>query len=270
MKFKKIYIEITNVCNLNCSFCAKTNRTPKYMNLDEFEIILNKIKNYTEYIYLHVLGEPLLHPKINEFINLAAKLGFKVNITTNGYLINNIKNNQNIRQINISLHSYNKNNNLTLDEYLNNIFEATKRLKNNTYINYRLWVNNQDTEIILKKLNDKYNKNITLNDRTLILDDNIFFSSEKEFIWPSKVIEEGSNYSLGTCRALKDHIAILVDGTIVPCCLDNNANINLGNIFNHDLDEIITSSTYKDILMGFNNNKKINKLCQNCNFYSLK
>jgi radical SAM protein with 4Fe4S-binding SPASM domain len=270
MKYKKIYIEITNVCNLNCSFCAKTNREPKFMSLEEFKIILNKIKDYTNYIYLHVLGEPLLHPKINEFISIANELGFNVNITSNGYLINNINDDVKIRQINISLHSYIENNNLSLDDYLNNIFlKASKLVEKGTYINYRLWVNNKNSNIILNKLNQQYHSNITINDRTKTLASNIFYSKEKEFTWPSK-IEEGRLSPTGTCRALKDHIAILVDGTIVPCCLDNNANINLGNIFNDNLDEIINSSTYKDMLKGFNNNQKINKLCQKCNFYSLK
>ena len=104
MKYKKVYIEITNNCNLNCSFCIHNKRTPKFMSMDEFKIILSKLKGYTKYLYFHILGEPLLHPYINEFINEASK-DFYVNITTNGYLIKNIKDNKNIRQINISLHS---------------------------------------------------------------------------------------------------------------------------------------------------------------------
>jgi radical SAM protein with 4Fe4S-binding SPASM domain len=240
------------------------------MSLEEFKIILNKIKNYTNYLYLHVLGEPLLHPKINEFISIAKELGFNVNITSNGYLINNIEDNTKIRQINISLHSYNENNGKNLDDYLNDIFEKTEKLaQKGTYINYRLWANNKNNQIILDKLNQKYHSNITINTKSATFKKNIFFSKENEFIWPSKV-EEGRLSPTGTCRALKDHIAILVDGTIVPCCLDNDAKINLGNIFNDNLDEIINSSPYKDMLKGFNNNQKINKLCQKCNFYDLK
>ena len=86
MVFKKIYIEITNVCNLNCSFCHGTKRARKYMSFAEFKTILTKIKKYTKYLYFHVMGEPLMHPQINEFINEASK-DFYVNITTNGYLI---------------------------------------------------------------------------------------------------------------------------------------------------------------------------------------
>ena len=100
MKFKKIYIEITNKCNLNCDFCIQNKREAKYISIDEFNSLLDKIKDYTDYLYFHILGEPLLHPKINKLINIASN-NFKINITTNGYLIKNIKDNKNIRQLNI-------------------------------------------------------------------------------------------------------------------------------------------------------------------------
>ena len=100
-RFKKIYVEITNACNLNCDFCIKNKRHSKFISIDEFKLLLDKIKDYTNYLYFHVLGEPLLHPKINELIDIASD-NFKINITTNGYLIDRIKDNKNIRQLNIS------------------------------------------------------------------------------------------------------------------------------------------------------------------------
>ena len=160
--YKKIYVEITNACNLSCDFCIKNKRKLKFMSEDEFKIILEKLKNHTEYLYFHVLGEPLMHPKINEFINLAS-LSYKVNITTNGYLIEKLKNNKNIRQLNISLHSYNTKYNISLDDYLNHIFEVVDTLEN-TYISYRLWVDSNETDEILKKLNEKYNTSLSKKD----------------------------------------------------------------------------------------------------------
>lgn len=160
--YKKIYVEITNACNLSCDFCIKNQRKLKFMSEDEFKIILEKIKNHTEYLYFHVLGEPLMHPKINEFINLAS-LSYKVNITTNGYLIEKLKNNKNIRQLNISLHSYNTKYNISLDDYLNHIFEVVDTLEN-TYISYRLWVDSNETDEILKKLNEKYDTSLSKKD----------------------------------------------------------------------------------------------------------
>ena len=120
-RFKKIYLEITNTCNLNCDFCIKNTRKSKFISIDEFKKVLEILKDYTDYLYFHVLGEPLMHPKVNKLINIASK-EFKINITTNGYMINKIKYNKNIRQLNISLHSFSENYNVTITDYLNNIF----------------------------------------------------------------------------------------------------------------------------------------------------
>lgn len=164
MRFKKIYIETTNLCNLNCDFCIKNRRKNEIMTIQNFKIILSKIKNYTNYIYLHILGEPLLNPKINEFILLASNEGFNINITTNGYLINKIKGNKNIRQVNISLHSFDIKYNVELKKYLNNIFDSAEELiKNDTYVSLRLWVKNKYSEDIINEVNNYYKVNITKN-----------------------------------------------------------------------------------------------------------
>jgi MoaA/NifB/PqqE/SkfB family radical SAM enzyme len=135
--FKKIYVEITNNCNLKCDFCIGNKREKKFIDIENFKLLLNKLDGYTDYLYFHVMGEPLLHPKINDLINIASKK-FKINITTNGYLINRIKDNKNIRQINISLHSFDDKYKTTLDEYMNNIFDSVDKLSKNTYIEYRM------------------------------------------------------------------------------------------------------------------------------------
>lgn len=271
MIFKKIYIEITNVCNLNCSFCAKHTRDAKMMDISEFEFILDKIKGYTKYIYLHVMGEPLMHPDIEKFINLTCNKGFYVQMTTNGYLIERLTNCKGLRQINISLHSYAPLYGKTLEEYLNSIYSiASKKAEEGTFINYRLWVESEASKTILKKLENKYNISTSESDKTKTLAHNIFYSKENSFVWPSDRLEKGKYSSLGKCLALKDHIAILVDGTIVPCCLDNNANIPLGNIFSDNLEDVVNSSLYQEMFRGFQNNKKIHPLCQKCDFYDTK
>lgn len=258
--YKKIYLEITNNCNLKCPFCIHNDRLPKFMSMEEFKIILKKIKNHTHYLYFHVLGEPLLHPLINEFINEASS-DFFVNITTNGYLIEKIKNNNNIRQLNISLHSFDLKNNLSLEEYLNNIFSVVDSLSN-TYISYRLWTNNKETNQIISLLEKKYNIKIT--NKNIKLKDNVYLNFHDEFIWPD--LKNDLNIEKGTCYALKDHIGILVDGTIVPCCLDTKGSIKLGNIFQNSLEEVIESKRYKEMYKGFLDNKKIENLCKKCQF----
>lgn len=261
--YKKIYLEITNNCNLNCSFCIKNNRQKKFMDINEFQIILNKIKDKTKFLYFHVSGEPLLHPKINEFINLAKEKDFDINITTNGYLIKRIIDNKNIRQINISLHSYDEKYNKSLDDYLKDIFEVIENLSNNTYFSLRFWANNENNSEIIKRLEKYFNKKIELRTGFEIIK-NVFISMNKEFIWP----DLNNNYynEIGTCYALKDHIGILSNGDIIPCCLDANGIIKLGNIFNDKIDDIIDSERYQKMLNGFKNNYKCEELCKKCNF----
>ena len=260
--FKKVYIEITNNCNLSCPFCIKNTRKKEFISLDNFKIILNKINGFTKYIYLHIMGEPLLHPNVNELINIASSK-YKVNITTNGYLINKIKDNKNIHQLNISLHSFNINNKLSLDEYLNNIFESVDNLiVNNTIINYRIWTNNINNEKIIKMLEKKYN--IKINGNTKIKD-NLFLAFDSEFIWPS--LDNNYLKENGSCMGLRTHIGILVDGSVVPCCLDYDGKLSLGNIYESELETIINSKKAIEMKVNFQNNKKIEKLCQHCNFY---
>ena len=258
--YKKVYVEITNVCNLNCSFCIHNQRESIFMSKDHFKIILEKLKPYTKYLYFHVMGEPLMHPYINEFINLASQYYF-VNITTNGYLIDKISSNKKIRQLNISLHSFDSKYNKTLNEYLTNILEATNILKEYTYINYRIWASNPYKKDIIKILEEYYNT--TINGHTK-LSKNTFIDFDTEFFWP----DLSNNYynEIGTCYALKNHIAILVDGTIVPCCLDSKGSINLGNIFESSIEDIINSKRYQKMLINFKNNKRCEELCKHCNF----
>ena len=264
--FKKVYVEITNNCNLDCSFCVKNKRDKMFISIDDFKIILGKLKDYTKYLYFHIMGEPLLHPHINELIDLASNNYF-VNITTNGYLIDRIKDNKNIRQINISLHSYDKKYNKTLDEYLDNIFSAVDKLVvNNTIIKYRMWVEGVNKKEIINKLEEKYNTKIDSN--KVKLADNVYYEVEEEFIWPA--LDNDYYSETGSCRALRDHLGVLVDGTIVPCCLDSEGIIKLGNIYKNEINDIINSNLFKEMKKGFLNNKKIHDLCRKCNFYELR
>ena len=234
--YKKVYIEITNTCNLSCDFCIKNKRNNKFMSINEFEIILKKLKGLTNYLYFHILGEPLLHPKINELIDLATSYGYKINITTNGYLIDKIIDNKNINMINISLHSYNEKYNIPLDSYLSNIFKVVDNLiNNNTLVNLRLWVNNKYNNDIIKQINEYYHTNIKLEKCTI--KKNLYLDFNKNFIWP----DLNNNYynELGKCYGLITHFGILVDGTIIPCCLDSEGIINLGNIFNDNIIDVL-------------------------------
>lgn len=264
-KFKKIYIEITNACNLNCSFCIGNKRKVKFMSYDEFRIILNKIKPYTDYLYFHILGEPLLHPEINKFIQFASDNGFNVNITTNGYMIDKIKDNNSIRQINVSLHSFDEKYGVSLDDYLSNIFDIVLGF-NDTYVSLRIWLDNEYSNDILNYIASRFNlSDIDFNNFDKVkITDKIFLSQFHEFIWP----DLSNNYysEKGRCYGLIDHIGILSDGSVVPCCLDSLGDLCLGNIFNDCLDDILSSSRVVSMIDGFKNNYKCEELCRHCNF----
>lgn len=263
MKYKKVYLEITNICNLNCLFCPGNSRKKEFMEINKFKYIINNLKPYTQYLYFHLMGEPLMHPEINKLINMASK-DFKINITTNGYYLDRIEDNNNIHQVNISLHSFDLNNNKSLNEYMATIFKAVDKLiNNNTIISYRLWTNNSNEKNIIKLLESKYNCQISGNTK---INNNIFLEYADEFIWP----DEDNNYctKVGTCMGLRTHFGILVDGTVVPCCLDYNGKLKLGNIFESNLDVILNNKMAKQIKDGFLNNKKLFSVCQHCNFYN--
>jgi radical SAM protein with 4Fe4S-binding SPASM domain len=207
------------------------------------------------------MGEPLIQPQINELIDYASTK-FKINITTNGYYIDRIKDNKNIRQINISLHSFDDTKNKSLDEYLNNIFESVNELSKNTYISYRMWTNNKYKDEIIKRVEEHYN--IKIDGHTTIRD-NIFFDFDSEFIWPD--LNNDYYNENGTCQGLSTHIGILVDGSVVPCCLDYNGQLVLGNIYEDSLDDILASDKALDMLESFKQNIKKEELCKHCNFY---
>lgn len=270
-KYKRIYIEITNNCNLNCSFCSKVLKPRRNMTLEEFEIILNKIKGFTDYIYLHVKGEPLIHKDIMEFINLADKYNLKVNLTTNGTLFDKYAKElgkcKNLNKINFSLHcEHNKPN------YLEDIFDNIKYLSKDTTVIYRLWTM-KDNELdenstkIVDKIKDYYNLSTETvdkikNENNIKISSTIYVDKDNEFTWP----EITNHKSCGYCYGLNTHIAILVDGTVVPCCLDSNGVINLGNIYKDNLEDIINSDRYQNLLKSFRDRKPCEELCKSCQF----
>ena len=260
--YKKVYVEITNNCNLSCDFCIKNKRKRKFMEKDDFLVILSKLKNVTNYLYFHILGEPLIHPEINDFINIAST-NYKINITTNGYLIDRIKDNKNINMLNISLHSYDSKYNISLEKYLDNIFKSVDCLiENGTKVNFRLWIDNKENDNIINYINLHYKTNI--KQEKCKIKNNLYLDISSYFIWPD--LENDYYNEVGRCYGLIDHFGILVDGTIVPCCLDSKGDINLGNIYKDNVSDVLNSDICKEMICGFKNNKKTQELCKHCKF----
>lgn len=281
-KFKKIYIETTNVCNLNCNFCPKTSRKYEFMNEYAFEEIVKKIKDYTKHIYFHLMGEPFLNRNLRKFLEISEQNKLKVNITTNGTLINNVKNilleSKSLRQINISLHSFEANDNKeNIDYYLENIISFIKEAADTDIIfSLRLWnldgkykaSNNMNIDIF-KLFEDEFNLSIKLSEvfkekNSFKLKDRVYISMGEKFKWPSLKGEEIGERAF--CYGLRDQIGILVDGTVVPCCLDSEGSIPLGNIFTQDLEDIVNSEKAVSIYNGFSGRKAVEELCKKCGF----
>ena len=281
-RFKKIYIEITNSCNLKCSFCPEGKRIKEFISVENFEIIINQIKPYTNLIALHVKGEPLLHPKLKEILDICEKENILVNITTNATLLEKNKeiliSSKAVRQLNLSLHSITKNENTdtyNFETYINNVLSTSKEIleKTNIIISYRLWnleniSENSENLHILKRLESAYSvENLIEKAREnsfVKLARNAFLNQDLEFVWPcldNDIISEE-----GTCWGLRNQVAILVNGDVVPCCLDGEGIINLGNIFENSFESIINSEYSKEFVKAFEENKILHNLCKRCGF----
>lgn len=273
-RFKKIYIEITNFCNLSCQFCANSGREKIYMNLHNFEHILKEIKPFTDYIYLHILGEPLIHPDIEGILKLAKEYGFYVNLTTNGTLLaDNIEAliKYPVRQINISLHSFEHFTDKDFEYYLTYAIKSAKEIikKTSAVVSFRLWnitkkISPRQIEIInkLKASFDGFEEDFNKN--RIAIQKNVYLSFEKPFEWPD--VKRETVICHGTCKGLKSMCGILSDGTVTACCLDYDGHINLGNIFKESFNKILDNKKTTAIIEGFNKNNLVEPICQKCAF----
>lgn len=281
-RFKKIYVEITNSCNLKCSFCPDGNRRKEFISTENFEAIIKQIKSYTNLIALHVKGEPLLHPRLKELLDICGKENILVNITTNATLLEKNKeiliSSSAVRQLNLSLHSITKNENTdtyNFETYINNVLEISKEIleKTNIIISYRLWnlesiqensenlhiLNSLECAYLVENLAQKAKKNSFVK-----LAENAFLNQDLEFVWPS--LENEIISEEGTCHGLRNQVAILVNGDVVPCCLDGEGIITLGNIFENSFENIINSEYSNEFIKAFEENKVLHNLCKRCGF----
>lgn len=278
-KFHKVYIELTNICGLECSFCPTKNTKTKTMNLEFFEKILIQLQPYTKDIAFHVFGDPLTLSNLEKYLDISVKYNFKVHITTTGYYLHkfdlNIFLHKAIKQINFSLNSYNKNEmGFELNEYMEPMFQLCDlklKEKIHSFINFRLWnldENNSEDKFnndVFQLLSNRFNIDLSnLNyEKSKRLENQILIDFDKYFKWPTLKDKETTN---GYCHGLSSQIAILANGTVVPCCLDSFGIIDLGNLHNQKLKDILFSKKSLDIVNGFNQNIAVEELCKKCTF----
>lgn len=277
--FDRIYVEIGNVCNLHCSFCPGTSRPPRRMNAEEFETICRKLNGHTKKLFFHVMGEPLCHPLLPEFIDISAKHGFQVCITTNGTLLplmgeKLLARAFAIHRISISLHCMEGNNaKEKMENYLSNsVSFARSAAEHGIYTVFRLWNldseekkgANEENAFIEDFLEREFPRERQKRWNGFRLAKYIFLEYAGIFTWPS----ESTAYPEedGRCHGLIDQIAILADGTVVPCCLDGEGEIILGNIFKSELDTILSSERAVCMKKGFETGKMTEELCRKCTY----
>lgn len=270
--YSRVYVEITTICNRKCTFCPGTKRGPKQMTMEEFRIITEKLKGITKYLYLHVMGEPLTHPLLPEFIRYATDLGFLVSVTTNGTLLEKRAAellNSGVYKINISVHSFEEGTEEEYKTYILNCMKfADEAGKKEILTVFRLWNKGYDEGRninTLHMLKDFFQgEEWTEGNKGVRIRNKIHLEYGERFEWPDVEKEDRGNQVF--CYGLKDHFAILCDGSVVPCCLDREGEITLGNIFEKSPEEILLSARAENMRKGFQCRKATEELCRKCGY----
>lgn len=272
MKFRKIYLEISNVCNLKCSFCPGTKRTPNVMGEADFRALLPKLRPWSDFLYFHLMGEPLLHPQLGRFLQIAGEAGFRVILTTNGTLLKSQKetllSSPSLHKVNISLHSFEANEaGMSFEQYLSACFSYGQEASGKKLTVYRLWnqggLDSWNTEI-LQHMEHFFPRPWDKGSRGTRIGNKVYLEYGEKFDWPSMNVSENSGRNF--CYGLRDQIGVLCDGTVVPCCLDSDGTIPLGNLFAEDMDEILNSPLAQEIYSGFSHGTAAHPLCRRCGF----
>jgi radical SAM protein with 4Fe4S-binding SPASM domain len=281
--YKRVHLEISNICNVQCSFCPIVERPKDIMELGEISKILDQLIPITEDVCLHLMGEPLAHPEFSKILDIGLDKNASFQITTNGLLIKRyqslILENSVVRQINFSLQAFKDNfPERNISEYLDPIFEFTKEAlstRPELYINFRLWNlkdgNAKDNEEIFcyieKFFSIEINRNVDPSfkkSKKLMEDSRLYLHFDSRFDWPS--LDFPPVAQKGKCHGLRNHFGIHADGKVVPCCLDKEAVIDLGNVFENSIEEILSSPRAKAIKEGFESGVLVEEMCQKCTF----
>ena len=280
---KKAYFEITNVCNMNCVFCPGTKRAKRFISVADFETVAKKLSGKIPYLYLHLMGEPTIHPELSTILSIANELGFKVIITTNGTTLAEKKdillNSDALYKVSISVHSFEANDRrVSMDKYLDECFEFCKEAADKGIISViRLWNLNGEETVgantynpqILDRMRHYFGNEWTETRSGKRLADNLFLEYGEKFEWPdpNKILSVHDNDSCGYfCYGLRDQIGILCNGDVVPCCLDGEGTIVLGNLLENSLEEILNSNKAKNFYNSFSARKAPHPLCKTCGY----
>ena len=269
--YSRVYVEITNLCNRNCSFCPGTVRPGMQMHPEEFRRIAEKLTGVTQYLYYHLMGEPLTHPALPEMIRIASALGFRSAITTNGTLLPDrgaglIE--AGVYKVNISVHSFEDGTEESYVNYIRGCLDfAAKAADAGVLVVLRLWNqgcdngrNDSTVELIGKVFPEPWK----VSPRGTRLREKVYLEYGDRFQWPDMQADDQGDQVF--CYGLRDHFGILCDGTVVPCCLDREGAVALGNIFREEISDILASPRAKAMVQGFSCRKATEELCRKCGY----
>ena len=267
----RCYLEITNICNLDCVFCPKTDRAKRRLTMEEFSLLTDKLQGQVKFLYFHLMGEPFLHPLLPDFIRMARGKGFIPVLTTNGTLLSKAHGVIEAcpHKIQISLHSQEGNGKENPESYLEGVMNfALEAASQGILIVLRLW--NQGgydsaNDHILDVLASYCPRPWTQRHDGWKLAENLYIEYDRMFEWPDTGHSEYKETDV-FCYALRNQLGVLVDGSVVPCCLDHAGDITLGNLFTQSLDEVLSSPRAKALYNGFTKHEATEPLCRRCGY----
>ena len=269
--YSRVYVEITNLCNRNCSFCPGTVRPGRQMTLEEFRTVAQKLRGITKYLYYHLMGEPLTHPALPQMLRIAADLGLKSQITTNGTLLSDRGQaliDAGIHKVNVSIHSFEEGTDQDYVNYIRSCLDfADRASRAGIIVVLRLWNNGYDEGrniSTLELIREKFPWDWKEEPKGIRIQHKLFLEHGDRFDWPDLSAEDGGDHVF--CHGLRDHFGILSDGTVVPCCLDHDGTIPLGNIFRQSIDEILTGPRARAMVDGFSCRRASEELCRKCGY----
>ena len=270
--YSRVYVEITNICNRSCSFCPGHEREARRMTVEEFSTVTDKLAGVTEYIYYHLMGEPLTHPELPRFVRIAKDKGYKSAITTNGTLLDRAGDaliDAGVYKVNVSVHSFEGGSDTEYCKYIDTCMDfADRASRAGVLVVLRLWNNGHDggmNEVTLSRLKERFaDGEWKLGSRGARIRHKLHLEYGDRFAWPDMNAEDGGSDVF--CYGLADHFSVLCDGTVVPCCLDRNGELALGNIFKSDICDILASERAMRIKEGFACRTASEELCRKCGY----
>lgn len=269
----RCYLEITNICNLDCVFCPKHHRPPHSLSMQEFDTLTTRLQGEVRFLYMHLMGEPFLHRHLPDFLCMARSKGFVPILTTNGTLLHRPEALRVLEarpyKVQISLHSQEGNGLTDYEQYIDGVMRFALAGASRGVISVLRFWNvgglNSENENLLSLIRRYIPEPWEANRNGYKLAENIYLEYDRVFSWPD--IDRPDEYPSDIfCYALRNQVGVLVDGTVVPCCLDHDGDLALGNLYDTPLSDILATPRARAIYDGFTRHEAVEPMCRRCGY----